>query len=182
MDRFRTVTGVATTACLALTTQIALGQGASSVGNLGLRTPGAQTTIERRAIGPDLAPMGSTMLQMPTQMPLLGQSPGYVEPAPAANDVTTMPVRALADPVVAANSVGFYNGAGLTLSFQFVAGGDSQRIELAPRQILTIPVDAGGNDLRAIVGTGNTDFQTTLSLGRIYVLRADGGRWVIAAY
>ena len=175
MDQFRTAIATATTAaCLVLTTQIASGQ-SSPPGNLGLRIP-----IERNAVRPDLAPMTPYVTQMPLQVPRLGgEIPGATGWPLAANRA---PARSLADPVVAADSIGFYNDAGQTLSFQFVAGGASQKIELAARQIVTIQADAGGGDFKAIVGTGATDFQTTLSRGRIYVLRADGAKWVLAAF
>lgn len=160
---------------LILSTQIASGQSAPSVGNLGLRAPNLQTTIERNAIRPDLAPHVFS-----PNLPTL--APGHTSPSATmgTNVAASLPSRLLADPVVGATSVGFYNDAGQPLGFQFIVGGVAQRIELAPRQVLT--VDAANGDLKAIVGTGNTDFQTVLARGKIYVLRADGAKWVLAAF
>lgn len=178
MDRSRIAMAAATAAArLVVSTQIASAQSGPLIGNLGLRIP-----TEKNAIRPDFAPPYVT--QMPLQVPgLAGPGPAVQGLAPGVPGISPglVPIRSLADPTVAANSIGFYNGAGQTLSFQFVAGGTSQKIELTPRQILTIQVDAAGSDLKAIIGTGSTDFQTTLSRGTIYVLRADGGKWVLGA-
>jgi len=181
MHRIRTAIATTTIAtCLSLMPQMASGQS-----NLGLRTPNMQMTIERGALRPDLAPevfsaprMGSMPhLTSPMQAP--GQTPGV---GTRSDPSATLPSRFLADPVVAANSVGFYNDSGQKLSFQFISGGVTQKIELAARQVLTIQVDAAEAELKAIVGTGGTDFQTSLSRGKIYVLRADGAKWVLAAF
>lgn len=177
-------TAVATAGLILISApQLASAQSASP-GNLGLRAPNPQTAIERNAIRPDLAPMTPYVTQMPLQVP--GLAPGHVPTAtglaPNGNQGLTVPVRSLAEPVVAANSVGFYNDAGQPLGFQFVVGGVSQKIELAPRQILTVQADAAGSELKAIIGTGNTDFQTVLARGKLYILRADGAKWVLAAF
>jgi hypothetical protein len=190
MHRIRNAVVTTTLAtCLSLTTQTASGQ---SVGNLGLRMPNLQTAIEKGAIKPDFAPdvfAAPKMGSLPGLTPgpsAPGQAPGAGGPTPGVGSLGTRlptpPPRSLADPVVAANSVGFYNDSGQKLSFQFISGGVSQKIELTPRQVLTIQVDAADAELKAIVGTGGTDFQTSLSRGKIYVLRADGAKWVLAAY
>jgi hypothetical protein len=155
-----------------------------SIENLGMRVPNAVMPI---ITAPPHFTSGvganNTLVQsVPGLTERLGSTPSLVpNPFNPSIQPAVPQRRTLTDPVVAANNLGFFNGSDQALSFQLYVKGIPQRIELRAHQVLTVPIDDADGDLKAVVGTGANDFNIALSRGSIYVLRAESGRWILAA-
>ncbi|MEZ2146370.1 hypothetical protein AAE026_29350 [Bradyrhizobium sp. DN5] len=152
-----------------------------NIENYGMRIP-QPATPSRELSGrnntfniPGLAPTPGAVAPVVVQVP--GVTPGATTMAP----IVTSRRRSIEDPTVSKNNIGFYNeSSDQTLKFQLLVGGASRTVTLQPHQVITIDVDPPA-ELKGVLNTDGRDpSETPFSLGELYVLRAEGGKWVFA--
>ncbi|MFN7089168.1 MAG: hypothetical protein ACK4P4_01245 [Allorhizobium sp.] len=115
--------------------------------------------------------------------------PGPIQPAlprwfqPASPSSTTPAPLFLwnwiMDPVVGPNNVGIYNDHTEALNVDLLIGTERRPITLLAREILTVEYQMGQN-MSAIVGTGDQDFKLQLGPGKLYRLHPSDGKYVIS--
>lgn len=167
---------------------------AQTVSNMGMRAPGSTEPPSTKQVGEmlrnGLGSRSAIIMQVPDLAPEVwpGRTAGPSSPSTAPtlpdddpSSVIPAPRRVLTNPSVAPNHVGFFNDSSSTLTFKLVVGTEATSITMGPRQILTIAIDDASAKLTGSIQTGSTPNSLDLSRGGIYVLRAQGDHWVLAA-
>lgn len=113
----------------------------------------------------------------PAQVP--AQVPGG---GPAAGTIfTELPVKSLASPVVGKEFIGFYNSANQPISFVVASEGATQKVDLVSHEILTLRYP-GAATVTGTIGTGDIDATENFARGTIYMIVAQGGRWIFRPF
>ena len=146
-----------------------------NIQNLGIRIPSPIVAPQSAPRSVEMAPAWSPQ-----------STPGILPGLSAAPSLTPLPAggvpRLVLDPIVAKDSLGFYNNSDQALGFKLQMGASARIITLQAREILTIKISEPAGEIRGTIGTGTSDSSSILSGGEIYVLRADSGRWVFAKF
>ncbi|MHC2289860.1 hypothetical protein [Bradyrhizobium barranii] len=171
---------IAVALIFAVTMQSAQSYAQLNIENYGLRIP--QPTAPAREFSgrnstfnvPGLAPTPGAVAPVVVQGP--GGTPGATMVVPV-----TPRRRGIEDPIVSKDNIGFYNGSSdQTLKFVLMVGGAPRTVTLQPHQVMTIDVDPRA-ELKGVLNTDGRDpSDTPFTSGELYVLRAEGGRWVFA--
>ncbi|MGF6157403.1 hypothetical protein M2267_002662 [Ensifer sp. KUDG1] len=113
-------------------------------------------------------------------MPDISTMPPAFAPNPLVQEPLRSP-RALYDPVIGSENVGFVNGYTEALNVDVVVGGSHQTLLLAPREIATVKLGAASG-VTAVIGTGGTSFVLAIERGKLYRLHAADGKYVISEF